>query len=351
MRVHLHPVDEAGCGYYRMQEPCRAARLYGVDAEIHETFKIVSDGTEQTKVLPTEADVIVMQRPVKHRYINRVEEFQAMGVAVVIEIDDDLSALHPQHVSREFMEGRREGDADVHWRVTAKLASIADMVTVTSEALAERFAPHGRAAVIPNCVPAALLEEPRLSNGHTVGWTGAINYHPGDLEITYGGVQGALEGTDWEFLKIGGGPERCQRGLDLKHRPESTGPLPIEGYHRALGGLDIGIVPLADSRFNQAKSYLKGIEYAARGVPFVASPVAEYERLHEMGLGLLAKDRARSWKTAIRLLMQNGEQRAEMAERGKEIVREHCTFEAQGWQWAEAWEEAVRVRQAHKAAA
>ena len=53
--------------------------------------------------------------------------------------------------------------------------------------------------------------------------------------------------------------------------------------------LGIGVAPLADTKFNAAKSWLKMAEMAALGVPCVVSPRAEYMRLHEQWIGSLAE--------------------------------------------------------------
>ena len=62
------------------------------------------------------------------------------------------------------------------------------------------------------------------------------------------------------------------------------------GYTSSVAELGVGLVPLLDSAFNRAKSWLKGLEYAALGVPFVASPTPEYVKLAGLGAGLLADD-------------------------------------------------------------
>jgi hypothetical protein len=41
---------------------------------------------------------------------------------------------------------------------------------------------------------------------------------------------------------------------------------------------DVGLVPLVKNDFNEAKSCLKGMEYAACGIPCIATPTAEYRR-------------------------------------------------------------------------
>jgi hypothetical protein len=57
---------------------------------------------------------------------------------------------------------------------------------------------------------------------------------------------------------------------------------------------DIGLVPLAKNRLNEGKSHLKGMEYNACGIPYVASPSESY-RWFTDGNGLLANS-PREWR-------------------------------------------------------
>lgn len=352
MRVAVHPADMGGCGFYRMREPARVAALEGVETEVRTSIASglieANDGSVRKRYLTEEEesfDVYVFQRPAREGLLPWLPHLQGMGKAIVIDIDDDMTCLHPQH---PLLSGPREHDAS--WRSIRRACMSADLVTVSSEALAERYAPHGRVKVVPNCVPEALLDMPRESDGRTIGWGGYPPMHPGDLEVTRGGVADALEGTDWRFLHIGpkthpgpGVPEG-RSVVERMHLPraESTSGLTIQEYHEAIGRLDIGIVPLDDTKFNAAKSYLKGIEYAARGVPFVASRAREYERLHAReGLGTLVAPKARKWSAALSRLMEDSGLRAEEAERGLRVVRERHTLEGQAWRWVDAWEQAI----------
>jgi glycosyltransferase involved in cell wall biosynthesis len=47
-------------------------------------------------------------------------------------------------------------------------------------------------------------------------------------------------------------------------------------WWRRVATFDIGLAPLVDNRFNRSKSFIKILEYAALGVPFIASPVGPY---------------------------------------------------------------------------
>jgi hypothetical protein len=91
--------------------------------------------------------------------------------------------------------------------------------------------------------------------------------------------------------------------------------------YQNLFTFDIGLVPLSDVPFNQAKSAIKGLEYASAGVPFIASDLDEYRSLHDGGIGLLAK-KTRHWFAHIERLRDPVE-RAEQARLVRERVEAH----------------------------
>lgn len=341
MKVRVHPGDARGVGYVRMIWPGDAARAHGLDVEAAPSFPIqraVHPQTKQMMVKPDEvdADVLVFQRVSNPEIVSMIPTFQARGQAVVVDVDDDAVSL--------TMKNAAYGAENP--RMILKACALADLVTVSTPALARRYGAHGRVAVLPNCVSRALLHLPRDSDGRTIGWGGWIGSHPGDLEATRGGVDEAVQRAGARFHVVGPG-DGIQQALSLRDEPSATGPLTnVAGYEfeRALGELDVGIVPLADSKFNEAKSNLKGLQYAARGVPFVASPMPEYQRLAEEGAGVLAPARARNWRARLVDLITDPALRAEMADRGRQVVADAHTFEGEGWRWAEAWETALEHR-------
>jgi glycosyltransferase involved in cell wall biosynthesis len=353
MRVIAYPSDETGCGTYRVVLPVAAARLAGCDAHLGSEGKPgqglpiqrkIINGRMCARPLPIDADVIVLQRPVSQILSEMIPVIQAAGVAVVVEIDDDMARMDSRHPMYGQLNPTRSPEHNWRWLHVA--CRLADLVTVTTPALAARYGAHGRVVVLPNRVPARLLDIERHSDGRTVGWAGWTVTHPADLRVTHGGVTAALDSTGGRFLKVGPADD-AWKDLNLHAMPETTGPLfDIDDYYRALGRLDVGIVPLQDTQFNRAKSFLKGLEYQACGTPWVASPVDDYLALAAYGAGTLAKDRSRDWQRAIERLLTDETFRAEESERGREIVREHLTLEANGHLWAEAWEAATVNRRA-----
>src|SRR3712207_9248088 len=100
------------------------------------------------------------------------------------------------------------------------------------------------------------------------------------------GLGQALERT-WgrsRFAIMGQGGDARER-LRLAEDPVEMGWVEgVDAYATAVGErFDIGIAPLRIDTFNNCKSWLKVMEYSARGVFSVRSPSAEYERLGQIG--------------------------------------------------------------------
>jgi glycosyltransferase involved in cell wall biosynthesis len=347
VRVVVHPADQGGCGNYRLIFPAQALANEGEDVCLEFDYKYSAywqDTAWRQSIIgmaqPVDADVVVLQRPLhRHRY-ELMRALQADGVAVVVEVDDDFHAVHKANVAWRSTNPLVDPDHNRDWLMRA--CKEADLVTVSTPALAERYGAHGRVVVLPNYVPARYcdLEPPVRAMGTVVGWTGSVATHPGDLEVTGGAVQRVLDETDARFHVVGTGAGVVQR-LGLDEEPSSTGWVPLDTYPVEMAQIDVGIVPLAPHPFNEAKSWLKGLEFAALGVPFVATPTSQYQALHgQYGLGELAATPV-EWGLHLRRLLAWPVLRCEEAERGRDMVRANLTVEANAWRWEEAWAQAV----------
>src|SRR3546814_812736 len=122
------------------------------------------------------------------------------------------------------------------------------------------------------------------------------------------------------------------------------GGVPIEEWPRVVAELGVGIAPLADTKFNAAKSWLKPAGLSACGVPWVASPRAEYKRIHKMGAGVLA-DRPRVWYRELKRLRESAALRQELSLAGR-AVAEQLRLRENSWRWQEAWSRAYELQQA-----
>lgn len=332
VRVLLLNSDEGGCGWYRM--------LYPGLALAKEPDLEIADG--RTPYVATDYDVVVFQKPFFDWRVKVIPELKRRGIAVVVEVDDDYWNLDRRNPAYNETRTRTE----FHVKHLTYACEQADLVTVSTPTLARVI--KNRTRVLRNCVPErylTLAPDPdidwAMSHGRTiVGWSGDPAYHPGDLPVVRDLVPRVTRESGAVFLGIGSDETWRQLGF----RDGESLYIPwgkIERYPAIVAGIDVGIIPLAPTPFNDAKSWLKGIEYSSLGIPFVASPSAEYRELHALGAGALAR-KPREWLSELRALLASPARQEELGEAGRAVARE-LTYEKNAWRWAEAWREAYEI--------
>ncbi|MCF6745837.1 glycosyltransferase family 4 protein [Blastococcus sp. KM273128] len=345
MRVLLTHAIGPGATYYRIEEPARAVSDAGLGIEvaiargIGTTMREVADGSslEVTEVDAQGADVVVLQTPKTDGMLQTMRVLQAQGVAVVVEIDDLLSGVPYGHMGHDALVRHRMGE------FAFQAAREADLVTASTPALLQEYARHGRGVVIENAIPRRVAELPpayeRESGTVTIGWTGNVMGHPYDLQEMGSGLQQALDrsGSASRLLVLGQKWDLRTR-LGLSEEPDEVPWLiDVDAYLERMGELfDIGIAPLRIDRFNTCKSWLKPLEYSARGVYSVRARTDEYERL---GLGMPARA-PKDWAKWLTRGVQDADRRREVAAAARErVLAQHLT-EHTAERWAAAWRSA-----------
>jgi hypothetical protein len=350
------PADDSACGRFRLLYPARAIRQAGGDVAINRyghpdemRLSVIRDTSQQPIILGNkksypvvgvkdfDADVLVMQRPATQNMLRTIQLVQKqLGKAVVVDIDDALWNIHPKNLSHAVWQDNRPSN----WRWLLKCCRAADLVTVTTKALQDKVG----GVIIPNCIPDEYLEIKTKKKGKVaVGWGGTITTHPDDLQVTNGAVAVGCRDAGARFIAVGGGqPELNLLEFEEKDDAEFTGPIPIDEWPKKLAGLDVSIVPLADSQFNHGKSWLKSLESCALGSVPIMSPTPDNLLLHERGVGVIAK-RPRQWRSQIIGIVLDDARREELGSQGREAAGE-LTFSKNAWLWEEAWDMAVRNR-------
>jgi hypothetical protein len=334
VKIYVYPADQTGCGKYRMYWPAEALKAEGHDITIVDPggFSYIGGRVQDGKLVevhyPTDADVIVLQRPSSKWLVQAIPLLRAKGVAVVVDMDDDLSAIHPSNPAFRLQHPKTAPMQN--WAHVAEGCRQASLVTVSTPALMRRYASHGRGVIIPNCVPERFLKVHR-SDSDIVGWAGALHSHPDDPPV----VGGSLRLAGVPYCQVVGPAET---GLDRAFgvQCKATGLVAFDDWAEKVSRLGIGLAPLADTRFNQAKSWLKPLEYAAVGVPWVGSDTVEYRRFHELGSGAVAV-KPKHWAGEIKRLRSNPSYRQDQSEAGRMVAAE-WTIEGNAWRWLEAWE-------------
>jgi hypothetical protein len=356
VKVVVYPSDRYGCGHFRMIWPGRTLAEAGHDVTVTEPgnrhVRLVMEGDTVRDVLVDDGvDVVVMQRTTHAYMAQAVAVMRSKGVAVVVDVDDDLSCIHPSNPAwathHPGNEGKRlHGQVHRHsWRNLAAACRDATLVTMSTPALLDVYARHGRGVVLPNYLPDVYYGLPR-QDSDVIGWPGSYHSHPNDPEVI-GGAVARLVDEGAQFV-MRGDSSGAGRAFGLAADPTGGG-VPIEEWPRAVASLGVGIAPLADTKFNRSKSWLKPLEMSAVGVPWVASPRAEYQRLHRLGAGVLA-DRPRAWHRELKRLRESRALRQELSEAGRQVA-DGLRLRDNAWRWAEAWEKAYELQRATPRAA
>jgi hypothetical protein len=383
MRILIYPADEYGCGKIRLSWPGQALAAAGHDVIVEkpEDRRLrmhVADGKTLTHVeIPDGTDVVVLQRPT-HDLLAQVPAVLAtQGVATVVDVDDDLSSIHRENPAWIMCHPQRHREelAAAGWKqprlkmMTANLNATrpyhhswlnleqacrdATLVTMSTPRLLRHYAAHGRGRVLHNYLADHYYGHDRADSPN-IGWPASIHSHPNDPAVLGNALQRVLRETGVTFTVFGEttldlpGPPTGRittvgKRFGLDREPASGGIIDIDDWPAALAKLGIAVCPLADTTFNQSKSWLKPLELCAVGVPWVASPRAEYRRLLDLAAadtapGLLA-DKTADWYRTLRLLIRDDTARAEISHAGRELAAS-MRLTDHAWKYLEAWNDA-----------
>lgn len=360
MRVAVHAADMGGCGYYRLIWPARALQAAGYDVIVYTAESNDGAGGKFDAVfmedehgiprvtdalIEDDVDVIVFQRPLKREIVESIPILQKKGIAVVVEIDDLFHAMSAHNAA--FLRANPRYFPDENWNWLKRACQQATLVTCTTPTLADAYGSHGRCDVIPNYVPARYLDIPtpeREIDAVVIGWSGYIGSHPHDLQQVGASVATVVRQTGAIIGVVGPG-EGVSRRFGLGNQPVlASGWVGLAEYPAYLAQLDIGLVPLEMTLFNQAKSWLKGLEFASVGVPFLASPTEPYLDLESKGIGWTCR-KPKEWQHQLKRLVTEPGLAAEMGANSRELVRSlGLTIEEQCGRWWDAWEWAWTIQ-------
>jgi hypothetical protein len=340
----------------------REIELIPLPSELKVRYAVRRHGPMQPMSLggiPEGLDVIVFIRGVlPERVVQWIPLIQRMGIAVVVDIDDDYERLPTTLLSLYKIQPAQ--NPTYNWRHVKEACKLADMVTCSTQPLT-RYAPHGRVAVLHNAIPRGFLwigqQHEKERDGLTVGWGGTVYGHPGDLRIPRSGVASALSEAGARFYNVGDGVDVAEDLGLSEDQLAKSGIVPLEQYPHELARLDVAIAPLVlDSYRREAKSALKPMESLALGSAVVGSQSEEYLTLEreldawcqangQQSPAVMVPSRGRDWKRAVlRFLNRSEAERRLDAEVARGFIEEQRLMESQAWKWAEAWEKAVKIR-------
>lgn len=340
-----HPTM-GGSGWYRCGMPSKAMKDHGVESVAVELISVSKDGSiwlhDWDGKVHRNCDIIVFQRWMHEIAEETILNARASGQIIVNDIDDYYWGLHSENAAYKATDPRLHPECNRNHYWNALRAS--DLITASTPFLADKLTKlNVNIAVVRNSIDLERWEyqDPR-SSYPVAGWVGSTTHRSMDLETLTGILGPWCERNQIPFLHGGHWPNAPSAG-DLALVPKSLQQLKdivsILDYPTLFRGIDIGIVPLSMNAFNESKSYIKGLEYAASGVPFIAQATGEYEYLaKECEIGRAVKKKYHWIRELDRLV--DPETRLEDARRNRANVEKH-SIDNKVHEWIDVYESLV----------
>ncbi|MCL5291456.1 MAG: glycosyltransferase [Actinobacteria bacterium] len=279
------------------QDACSWYRAHVPGVELQKRGYEVALVIRRDWALCDAADVIVFEKTSSGSALEDLVRYKEAGKLIAYDIDDNIWNLNPANPAYPYysVETTRNN--------LAASLRMADVVTVTTPQLADAVSKFNRnVRIIPNCLPDENWNVGFEDDGVlTVGWAGSIT-HWEDLKTISNIIEQTLDGFPQVEFAVAG---MASYPFSNHQRIRKLEAVKLEEYPKLLSKFDIALAPLTDDSFNACKSDLKFLEYAALGLPVIASKVAAYESSVDHGRnGFLARN-PKDWLKYLRRLIND----------------------------------------------
>lgn len=343
-----------GCTWYRCALPAAALIQLGHTCQVGLTS--IDGGKVGIRVRPplykqdgvfSGHQMIVFKLPMHIANIAAADIAISKGVKVVVDIDDWFDDLPESNRAKTITdpETNKENNRDIYFKVIEMAHALICSTPFLYDFYKAKY-PAKPIFMIRNSIDVNRWPKRKArTRAPVIGWVGATPWRSNDLEQLAPFMQHYLQTRNLKFHHAGHAPdaEFVHSLIGVQESCSSrVGMLPITQLPSLFVDIDIGIVPLNDIKFNYAKSYLKGLEYAAAGIPFVSSSTPEYEVLASHGVGRIAKT-SEDWMYHFDELM-NYNMRKDEAEFNLEIVKEKFSIESHARLWEETYKSIMDIQ-------
>lgn len=286
-------------GQYLPSLPYRMCTGYPIWKYDH--FVVMSD--DEVEFTP---DVLILQRLMHKGLADHIKQAKANGQIIINDIDDWYWGLSPTNAAWYHSHPKINDRENINYYKSIIAAS--SYVTVSTPYLLDRVSSFTKCPLIllPNTIDVGNIpvKEHTDDTVPVVGWAGSTAHRSRDIETVANVLRPLYNNNEIKLMHLGHLDDyaRFSDVLGLPEDAVTTYPLMApEDYYQHLT-MDVGIVPLNVIPFNQAKSDIKGLEYAAAGIPFVAQSIDSYDVLcKEYGIGRVAK-RPDAWIKNLKAL-------------------------------------------------
>lgn len=291
------------------------------------------------ETIPEDLDLAVFHIGTMGWQVDWARKMVKRGVRVVLDLDDDV---HRNPGYNPAVLDRRSSPHNNRWN-TQQLCELADLVTCATPSIAEFYSQwNPNTVVVRNALHWPMWD--RIDRGagwsrFRVGYMGNMAFHGADIDTIAPQLRKWLVAhPEVEFVAAGDPSIHDRIGVPESQRVSTSNAwFRMMDLAQITACMDVGLVPLAKNAFNEGKSCLKGMEYAACGIPCIASPTGEYQRWLDGGGGILAKH-PKDWLEALDTLYEDEGLRARLANEAFAHARaESLDNRVTDWEDAYGW--------------
>jgi glycosyltransferase involved in cell wall biosynthesis len=291
-----------------------------------------------------QSDLVLIQRD----FANHFPAYQAVTrrarmykKPVVLDLDDDLLSLPPDHPDRVATYYASRLPAILHAIIQA------DALTVTTRPLMEAVRElNPNVWLLPNYLDETLwnfrqIKDTPAGEPLTVLYMGSTTHQPDADSVTGPLLKIAQKyGKQVNFMFYGiSPPAELGKFGQVSYQPVLT--YNYQDFVRLMTSIqaDVCIAPLRDNSFNRSKSPIKFYEYTAMGIAGVYADMPPYSDVIRDGAdGFLARD-PEEWYQKIHLLLEDENLRKRMVQTAQESISSSALMALHGGEWQEAYNE------------
>jgi glycosyltransferase involved in cell wall biosynthesis len=247
-----------------------------------------------------EHDVVVIQRPLMPYASTVFERRVTRRRPAIFDFDDAI-----------FHHAWGFGGVKVR-----RIVDLCQHVVVGNQYLADFVARPAKTTIIPTVLDTdRWLPRPPPEGPFTIGWTG-LSSNLRELRPLVPVLAEVLRATRGRLLVVvDQAPPAWLRGL----------PVEYAAWHpstevTALDAVDVGIMPLRDTPFNRGKCAFKLLQYMAREIPVVGSPVGANRDIVRHGVDGFLASGGDDWRRALLDLASDPNLRRRFGEAGRARV-------------------------------
>ena len=326
-KIMFMPADFAGCGQFRMIQPCRNLQKKQLDDLSFDLIHDKVDNNTSSNLLMevlSQYDAIVFQRVASPPILEIMRQCKAKGIKCYLELDDALF-----HVSRTNPAYRIWNPSAPSWAILKEALALCDKLILSTEELANVYQQDN--VVFHNGIDLNMPIYDSSNNRRKelpmdkkiVGWAGSSS-HIDSLNEIVKPIKKLLSQRDDVIFALCSNPEFLDFFDVPKHKKVYVKHKTFEQWPPVMSLFDVSLATVVPNIFNSCKSELKVLEAGVWGTPSVCTYEAPYTRFKKVSNGgnfTVYQNNVNDWVNNINKLLDSPETYKNMSEKTLNAIK------------------------------